>query len=201
MKNDKQTAAKAAKNGSAQGAAKTAKGNGYWRTTTRKGKRVLIDPHGHTYHGTAQEIRDAALSPTSRRSLAESIDFARRMAAHFNYTPEQLREYVREKRRDAIQTESRIARLGELTTIPADVAIVANAAARYMGQTFAAFVCDALHAAIGKAIDKAEKDAGEIGVGLPLTRYERAGIDRIRATRPQLEAEAKARLVATRATA
>jgi hypothetical protein len=198
MKNDKQTAAKAAKNGSAQGAAK---GNGTWRTTTRKGKRVLIDPAGHVYHGTAQEVRDEALMPTTRRSLAQSIRFARIFSEQHNYTPEERREYVREQRRNAIQTQYRLALFGELTTIPAELEIVASAAARYMGQTFNFFVCDALHAAIGKAIDKAEKDAGEIGVGLPLTRYERAALDRIRATRPQLEAEAKARLEATRATA
>ena len=78
-------------------------------------------------------------------------------------------------------------------------AIVANAAARYMGQTFAAFVCDALHAAIGKAIDKAEKDAGEIGVGLPLTRYERAALDRIKRDKARILAEQeqrKARILA-----
>lgn len=200
MKKDRQTtAAKAATNtnGGAQGAAK---GNGTWRTTTRKGERVLIDPHGHTYHGTAQEIRDAALTPNTRKGLAQSIQWARHVAEHFKYTPEQRREYVREKRRDAIKTQEQFVLFGESTTIPADVEIVASAAARYMGQTFDAFVRDALFAAIGKAIDKAEKDAGEIGVGLPLTRYERAALDMIKATRPQIEAEAKARLAA-RATA
>ena len=181
----------------AQGAAK---GNGMWRTTTRKGQRVLIEPHGHAYHGTAQEVRDAALTPNSRKGLAQSIQFARYVAEHFKYTPEQRREYVREKRRDAIKTQEQFVLFGEPTTIPADVEIVASAAARYMGQTFDAFVRDALFAAIDKAIDKAEKDAGEIGVGLPLTRYERAALDRIKATRPQIEAEAKARLAA-RATA
>ena len=40
-------------NGGAQGAAK---GNGYWRETRRKGERVLIDPAGRIYHGTAQDV-------------------------------------------------------------------------------------------------------------------------------------------------
>jgi len=73
-----------------------------WRRTTRKGERVLIDPDGHIYHGTAAEVREAALMPERRDALAQSIVFARYIAAQFDYTPEQRREYVREKRREAI---------------------------------------------------------------------------------------------------
>ena len=200
MKKDRQTtAAKAAKNGSAQGAAKTAKGNGYWRTTTRKGKRVLIDPHGHTYHGTAQEIRDAALTPTTRRSLANGIKFALSMAEQFNYTPEQRREYVSEKRRDAIERETCFALLGETVTIPADVYILLQAGARLLFDNFDAYLADILHGELESLLDVAERETGKREI--PLTRHERAALDRIRATRQQLEAEAKARLEATRATA
>ena len=53
-------------NGGAQGAAK---GNGKWRETRRKGERVLIDPAGRIIHGTAQEVREAALTPERRDAL------------------------------------------------------------------------------------------------------------------------------------
>ena len=31
-----------------------------WRETRRKGERVLVDPAGRVYCGTAQEVREAA---------------------------------------------------------------------------------------------------------------------------------------------
>ncbi len=208
MKKDRQTtAAKAAtNNGSAQGAAdleKIAQGKwARWRTTTRKGERVLIDPNGHTYHGTAQEIRDEALTPTSRRSLANSIEFVRRMAEQFTHTHEErreyVREYVREKRRDAIEKEHCFAYLQETIAVPADMYILLQAGARLLFDNFDAYLADILHGELESLLDIAERETGKREI--PLTRYERAALDRIRATRPQIEAEAKARLAA-RATA
>lgn len=202
MKKDRQTtAAKAATNtnGGAQGAAK---GNGTWRTTTRKGERVLIDPHGHTYHGTAQEIRDEALTPTSRRNLANSIEFVRRMAEQFTHTHEErreyVREYVREKRRDAIEKEHCFAYLQETITVPADVYILLRAGARLVREDFNEFISQVFRDELEALLDVAESETGKREI--PLTRYERAALDRIKATRPQIEAEAKARLAA-RATA
>ena len=205
MKKDRQTtAAKAAtNNGSAQGAAdleKIAQGKwARWRTTTRKGERVLIDPNGHIYHGTAQEIRDEALTPTSRRSLANSIEFVRSMAEHFTHTPEERREYVREKRRDAIEKEHCFSYLQETINVPADVYILLHAGARLLFDNFDAYLADFLHRELESLLDIAERETGKREI--PLTRYERAALERIRATRPQIEAEAKARLEATRATA
>ena len=199
MKTSKKTAGKTATktNGGAQGAAK---GNGYWRETRCKGERVLIDPAGRIFHGTAQEVREAALTPERRDELAQSIEWARHTADKFGYTPEQRREYICEKRREELRRNDYWTVAPYHAHIKQELGIVAEAAARYMGQTVEAFIADALFAAIRGTMDIAERDAGEPGVGLPITRHERAALDRIMATRPQIEAEAKARL-AERATA
>ena len=174
------TAAKAAtNNGIAQGAASTTKGNGYWRKAKHNGERVLIDPDGHIYHGTAQEVRDAAMTPHRRGALAQDMRWARHVAAKFDYTPEQAAEYVREKRREAISRNDADAVAAYAAHVKQELGIVAEAAARYMGQTVEAFVADALEAAIRGTIDKAERDAGKPGVGLPITRHERAALDMI----------------------
>jgi len=84
MNRKQKTAGKTATktNGGAQGAAK---GNGKWRETRRNGERVLIDPAGRIIHGTAQEVREAALTPERRDELAQSIEWARHIADKFGY--------------------------------------------------------------------------------------------------------------------
>ena len=164
----------------------------HWRMTTRKGERVLIDPHGHIYHGTAQDVRAAALTPIGREGLAHDIKWARHVAERLNYTPEERREYVSEKRRDAIRKENHFVLFGEQLAIPADVYILLRAGARLVRDNFDAFLEELWEAEISALLDVAESETGKREI--PLTRYERAAIDRIRATRPQIEAEAKARL-------
>ena len=194
---DRKTAAQAAtNNGSAQGAANTTKGNGNWRKATRKGERVLIDPDGHIYHGTAQEVRDAAMTPHRRGALAQDIRWARHVAAKYNYTPEEAAEYVREKRREAIDRNDLDAVDEYRTHIKQELGIVAEAAARYMGQTVEAFIADAVDAAVRGTIDVAELDAGKPGSGLPLTRHERAALDRIKRDKARILADKKRRMAA-----
>lgn len=182
------TAAKT--NGGAQGAAK---GNGYWRETRRKGERVLIDPAGRIIHGTAQEVREAALTPERRDALAQSIEWARHTADKFGYTPEQRREYIREKRREELRRNDYWTVAPYHAHIKQELGIVAEAAARYMGQTVEAFIADAVDAAIRGTIDLVELDAGKPGVGLPITRYERAALDRIKRDKARILAEQKQR--------
>ncbi len=153
---------------------------GTWRTTTRKGERVLIDPAGHLYHGTAQEIREAALTPTSRRSLADGIKFARSVAEQFNYTPEQRREYVREKRFDAIEKENCFSLLGETIPIPADVYILLRAGARLVRDNFDEYLAELFRDELDGLLDVAERETGKREI--PLTRYEKAALDRLRNT-------------------
>ena len=177
----------------AQGAAN---GNGYWRETRRKGERVLIDPDGHIYHGTAREVRDAAMTPHRRSALAQDIRWARHVAAKYNYTPEEAAEYVREKRREAIDRNDGDAVDAYHAHIKQELGIVAEAAARYMGQTVEAFIADAVDAAIRGTIDLAELDAGKPGAGLPLTRHERAALDRIKRDKARILAAKERRMAA-----
>ena len=177
-------------NGGAQGAAK---GNGYWRETRRKGERVLIDPAGRIFHGTAQEVRDAGMTPHRRGALAQQIEWTRHTADRFGYTPEQPAEAVREKRREALRRNDGDAVDAYHAYIKPELGIVAEAAARYMGQTVEAFIADAVDAAVRGTIDVAELDAGKPGVGLPLTRYERAALDRIKRDKARILAEQKQR--------
>ena len=151
-----------------------------WRTTTRKGERVLIDPAGNVYHGTAQEIREAALVPYRRKMLADSIKFARYIAAQFNYTPEQRREYVREKRFDAIEKENCFSLLGETITIPADVYILLRACARLVRDNFDEYLAELFRDELDDLLDVAERETGKREI--PLTRYEKAALDRLRNT-------------------
>lgn len=192
MKTSRKTAGKTAMktNGGAQGAAK---GNGYWRETRRKGERVLIDPAGRIFHGTAQEVRDAALTPHRRGALAQQIEWGRHTAAQFGYTPDERREYVREKRREALRRNDGDAVDAYHAHIKPELGIVAEAAARYMGQTVEAFIADAVDAAVRAAIDEAERDAGEPGSGLRLTRHERAALDRIKRDKARILAEQRQR--------
>ena len=198
MKRNRQTtAAKAATNtnGGAKGAAK---GNGYWRTTTRKGERVLIDPAGNVSHCTPEGTRDAALTPTAREGLAWSIKWARRYAKLLSEKPEEMREYVREKRLDAIQKDRTLDSHGKSIEIPADVFILLRAGARLVRDNFDAFLADMFQGELEALLEVAEGETGKREI--PLTRHERAALERIRATRPQIEAEARAR-PAARATA
>lgn len=192
--NGKTAGKTATNNGGAKGAANTTKGNGKWRTVTRKGERVLIDPEGHIYRGTAREVRDAAMTPLRRGTLARDIRLTRKMAKY--YTPAELRDYIAEKRREAIERNDYDAIAKFITHFNQELGIVANAAARYMGQTVEAFIADAVDAAIRGTIDLAELDAGKPGAGLPLTRHERAALDRIKRDKARILAANERRMAA-----
>jgi hypothetical protein len=166
-----------------------AKGNGYWRKTRRNGERVLIAPDGRIFHGTAQEVRDAAMTPHRRGALAQHIEWTRHTADLYGYTPEQTAEAVREDRREALMRNDADAVDAYHAYMKPELGIVAEAAARYMGQTIKAFIADAVDAAVRGTIDLVELDAGKPGVGLPLTRHERAALDRIKRDKARILAE------------
>ena len=168
-----------------------AKGNGYWRETRRKGEQVLIAPDGRIFHGTAQEVRDAAMTPHRRSALAQHIEWTRKTAKY--YTPGELLAKIAEKRRDAIRQNDSDAVVKYAAHISPELGIVAEAAARYMGQTVEEFIADAVDAAVRGTIDKAELDAGKPGVGLPITRHERAALDRIKRDKARILAEQRQR--------
>ena len=152
-----------------------------WRTTTRKGERVLVDPDGHVYHGTPEEVRKAALMPYRRKMLADSIKFARYIAARFDYTPEERREYVREKRRDAISGGHFDEVTGTNIPIPNAVYLQLCAGARLVmgdGETVYDFFARMFHEELDALLDVAQNVTGKREI--PLTRHERAALDRLR---------------------
>lgn len=151
-----------------------------WRETRRKGQRVLVDPDGNVYHGTPEEVRAAALMPKRRDALAQSIEWARHTADKFGYTPDERREYIREKRRDAIHSGNHDANFGESVHVPADVYILLKAGARLVSDSFDEFLAEVCSAELEALLDAAEAETGKREI--PLTRYERAALDRLRGT-------------------
>lgn len=165
----------ATSNGGAQGAACKAKGNGYWRKSRRSGERVVIDPDGHIYHGTAKDIRDAAFMPYHRAALAESLKLARYIAAECNFTPEERREYIREKRRDAISMRHLDEVVGTCVHIPADLYLQLAAGARLVladGETLDDFFAQLFRSSLDGPLDVAENQTGKREI--PMSRHERA---------------------------
>ena len=169
----------------ARTAGKTAKKNTrrVWRTTTRKGEQVLIDPDGHIYHGTAKEVRDAALVPWRRKMLADGLKTVRYIARHFNYTPEERREYAREKRMDALHVGT-YAEPETSINAPTKAVILLEAGSRLVrgdGESFGDYIAVVFQGVIDSLLDVAESVTGKREI--PLTRHERAALARLAAAR------------------
>lgn len=185
---DARTAGKTAEKSGGAGAsaelAKIAAGKSpRWRKATRKGERVLIDPDGRVYHGTAQEVREAALMPKRRRALAQDIKFARYFSAQSNSEErrEWLREYVRETRRDAIHAGHFDAHAETNIPISNELYLQLCAGARLVmddGETIEDFFAELFRCEIEALLDVAQSETGRREI--PLNRYERAAIDRLR---------------------
>ena len=144
-----------------------------WRTIHRRsdGSVVLLSPDGREYRGTPAEIRAAALAPERRRMLASGLKVA--WLVYEPRTPE--RAWVAaERRRAAIEGAALDAWHGRVPAqIPLDLAILAEAAARFMGRPFDVFVEEAVAAMVDAARDEAD------GGVIPLTRHERAALARL----------------------
>ena len=154
---------------------------GRWRETRRKGVPCLVSPDGRVYYGTAQEVRDAALTPTRRDMLAQSLRFARDTADVFRMSPDDRRAYYAAKRRDAMHFGSLDARANyaTLNTTERDY-ILLTAGARLAGyDSFADYVHGLIHCEIEALLDVAESKTGNREI--PLTRHERAALERIEA--------------------
>lgn len=190
MKANRKTAGKTAtNNGGAQGAATSRKAE-TWHRTTRKGVQMLVSPEGRNYYGTAQEVRDAALSPFRRKSLAQDLYWARDTAEVFEMTPAERRAYYAEKRMDAIQYGA-----FDYRNTPSPIAmterdrILIEAGARFVGfDSFDKYAADLVRKEIESFLDYAQTETGKREI--PLTRYERAALARME------EAERSARRTA-----
>ena len=156
---------------SALTAGKTAK---KWFETTRKGERVTISPNGQIYHGTPEEVRDAALVPWRRSALAESLKVALYLRRSGTIDAAEFREMCRAYRRDAVMfgahDESASVR------IPADVFIRLQAGARLVGfDSIDDYLADLWRGELESFAEFAQVEKREI----PLTRHERAALRRI----------------------
>ena len=161
--------------------ANTATKRGRWRETWRKGVPCLVSPDGRVYYGTAQEVRDAALTPTRRHMLAQELYWARDMSSVFRMSPDDRREYYAAKRRDAIHYGALDARANS-AHIPCTERdyILLTAGARLAGyDSFADFVQELMQSEIEGLIDLAQCETGKWEI--PLTRHERAALERIEA--------------------
>ena len=155
----------------------------HWRETTRKGERVLVSPDARVYYGTAQEVRESALMPYRRKMLADSIKFARYISARFNYTPEERRACVAEKRRDAIIAGCSDAHTGTNIPIPNDVYLQLCAGARLVlgdGETLDDYFAQLFRGELDALLDVAQSETGKREI--PLTRHEKAALERLRGT-------------------
>ena len=154
-----------------------------WRETVRKGERVLIGPDGHIYHGTVKEVRDAALTPAARDELAERLRWIRYVEAESRYTTEGRRDAMRSARRHAI---SRCASDGGSAILSMRMSeslrMLITAGARLAGNTLDEHLAGMFRREIDILLDTAETKTGRREI--PLTRHERAAMERLRMASP-----------------
>ena len=152
------------------------KGAKIWLPNRRDGSGRYFhrDPDGRRWYGTAAEVREAALMPWRRKMLADELRFIRSYAEDCGTDREELAEWAKTKRRDAIQA----AQDSDVSIkIYATDYIRLEAGARFMGYTFDEYVADMVQGEISAFIDAAESETGKREI--PLTRHERAALDRL----------------------
>ena len=153
----------------------------HWRETTRKGERVIVSPDGaRVYYGTAKEVRDAALLPRCRTELANKLRECQRIARKYDYTPEELADDIRKKRREAISSADSDT-TWVLHAVPMTEAdfLLLNAGARLLGQTFEEYWDGVIEGLFDTLLDVAEQKTGRREI--PLNRHERAALARCEA--------------------
>ena len=149
-------------------AAKTAEGR--WRTVRRKGGQgVLLAPDGREFEGTEGEVRAAAMTPERRRMLADAIRVVRLTTKPGTADRRRLAASLRRYAILGTETDAALG-LGRDVPLPAGMLVLAEAAARATGQTLAEFVAEWVASGI-----EAARESG----GVPLTRNERAALDRL----------------------
>lgn len=161
--------------------ANTATKRGRWRETRRKGVPCLVSPDGRVYYGTAQEVRDAALTPTRRHMLAQELSWSRDMSSVVRMSPDDRRAYYAAKRLEAILYGAADAKANS-AHIPCTERdyLLLNAGMRLVGyDSFPDFVAECVRGEIEALLDVAENETGKREI--PLTRHERAALERIEA--------------------
>lgn len=173
MSNKGKTAGKTAKKKST---------NRAWRTTTRKGERVLIDPAGHIYRGTAREVRDAGLMPFRRGSLAQSLRLVRLLRRKGVVDSAEYRAMCEDYRRDAIEYGTADFTMKHDVPISAEMLVLLTAGARLVageGETVEDYFTGLFRSELDALLDVAQDETGKREI--PLTSHERAALVRIQA--------------------
>lgn len=169
MKTTRKTAGKTATNTKRQG----------WRETRRKGERVIIDPAGRIIHGTARDVREAALTPEWRNILADSLRLARYLHNEKTIDAAEFRDWCEDRRRGAIA--SNIAHpLAPRVEVPEATFIMLQAGARMLGYTtWREYLAELWRGELEALLDYAQSETGKKEI--PLTRQERAALARLEA--------------------
>ena len=168
MKTQKKTAGKTATNTKRQG----------WRETRRKGERVLIDPAGRIIHGTAGDVREAALTPEWRRILAESLKLARYLHSEKTIDAAEFRDWCEDRRRGAIASNIAHPQPNHVE-VPEAMFIKLQAGARMLGYTWREYLDTLWSGELEAFLDYAQGETGKAEI--PLTRQERAALARLEA--------------------
>lgn len=149
-----------------------------WRDTKRKGVRVSVSPDGRIYYGTAQEVRNAALSPSRRNSLASGIRWKLYVAKQCDFTPRAVRAAIMEARRDAIKQRDVDARMvAWYVPMSERDYIMLNAGARLLGLSDDEYWAELIESQKAALLETAQRKTGKREI--PLTRYERAALARL----------------------
>lgn len=157
--------------------ANTAKG-AVWRTVATKRGVALRSPDGRLFYGTAQEVRDAALMPWRRNALARSLNLHRHCRDCGTFDAAEFAECCAASRREAIHFGRADALIGVSVHIPAATYIKMLAGSRLVRDDFDEYLAELWDGEVSAFIDVARSDTGR--PELPLTRHERAALERLR---------------------
>lgn len=150
-----------------------------WKTIRKDGRPALRSPSGEVYYGTPSEVREAALMPWHRKSLAESLKLQRFIRQKGIYTADELRECCAGCRRDWIRHDGGVPD-GARVEIPAKAYILLCADSRLVRNGVKDFFAELWRSEIDALLDVAEAETGRREI--PLTRHERAALERLRET-------------------
>ena len=154
-----------------------------WRTVTRNGVTRLVAPDGTRYTGTAREVRDAALMPDRRNTLAQSLRLARYLRNTATLDTAECRAMCEDRRREAIQCGAADAKCPHNLPISAEMLIMLQAGSRLVRgyeESFGDYLAEVFRSELDALLDVAQSETGRREI--PMTRHERAALARISAS-------------------
>ena len=146
-----------------------------WKSIVKNGRPALRSPSGKIYYGTPAEVREAALMPWHRKSLAESLKLQRYIRQKGVYTADEFRACCAGYRRDMVRQDGGVPD-DALVEIPAREYILLCAGSRLVSDSVKDFFAELWQTEIEALLDVAESETGRREI--PLTRHERAALAR-----------------------